>query len=1037
MGLKISGIKRNTSLLNEKDGACTEMINMRFRNGEWQSIQPHTTAYNFFNAAAAGKEGIEYDHKFTPDNRLIWWDETNLYDVTLATGATGTNDSKTLIKAIPNVINITEFGKLLIVVCSADVYYFKFADNVYSELKNIEHGRYRFGSTEEELFGSEFTPVSAADYRHEGISAVLARKNNLEQLGKFNGHIFFRLAFKTFDGNYIMHSPIFYRYVGYHEYTNGIANPETLPNVRRINGSPTTYRFDWGYWGKPTFYLYFDQSQIDILKNYDGMIESVCLFIREPHLDFEHDIKNDDSLVYFSGADINNYPVDYNFFPHAQSIDKYFDSNNSFYLAETVPIRKLDDIQTTGEIFTVATFGVGIQLANKNIHEGSVLVRSTDGLTTYVAGTDFLLSNLLGQITVYKTTTPIVDEPFTTGATLDVAIPLAHTNLDSTVAPVVTSADGLTTYVAGTDYTIDYAAGTITVLGTGTMAVSTSYLIDYTYITGMVEGASYQIDYRHYLEFTLDLGDIGTIPTKKALPTDQFTSHRFFSDVNYEYNSRIHYGNVNTKFGNPPNLTVYDPDPQGHLPGAFVTVSDSDVFLNIGTTPVTLYALVTLNTTSGDRNILVRWDKVGYSTSSVGKLEAACLNQIYFYPDQRAVNLKFLWYDGTNYIKTGIDDITLKASDFGNYAYGVPKVTDVTVSYGSYSGSLRILKYNMLDVSGFGNYTLPTLNDLINDSNRVQVSELNNMLLFPARNSYRIGYLSNKIMGITTQATPVSTGQFGQFPLYVFSTEGISVLSSGVNVLYDSIKPISLQSCNNKKSIIQVEGGIVFSTEYGLWIIVGSVVKELSIPVKGVIDTYINNDASFSTDVIQSGLGLSTQKFKDFLGSAVLAYNRVYNEIIVNQPLLYNYIFNLLTGEWYREDFGCTTFFTRGSKLYGSVGARIYSLTDPDDTTPTQSLVITRPFKLGSYGLKTIKRIALRVDGVTAVSFFVYGSLDKVEWKLIQGKIISSSSGKEVILEITRTTARYFIVYIRAQGALMRLGDVDIDFEEVAGNKIR
>lgn len=86
----------------------------------------------------------------------------------------------------------------------------------------------------------------------------------------------------------------------------------------------------------------------------------------------------------------------------------------------------------------------------------------------------------------------IVDEAFATGAALDVAISLAHLNLNSGITPVVTSSDGATTFTLGTDYTIDYVAGTITVLSTGTMVVSTSYLIDYTYITS-VSGDRYWI----------------------------------------------------------------------------------------------------------------------------------------------------------------------------------------------------------------------------------------------------------------------------------------------------------------------------------------------------------------------------------------------------------------------------------------------------------------------------------------------------------------------------------------------------------------
>lgn len=73
----------------------------------------------------------------------------------------------------------------------------------------------------------------------------------------------------------------------------------------------------------------------------------------------------------------------------------------------------------------------------------------------------------------------VVDESFTSA--FDVAVALANQNIQTSPVPVVTSSDGLTTYAEGTDYTIDYVAGTITVLSTGTMADATAYLIDYTY----------------------------------------------------------------------------------------------------------------------------------------------------------------------------------------------------------------------------------------------------------------------------------------------------------------------------------------------------------------------------------------------------------------------------------------------------------------------------------------------------------------------------------------------------------------------------
>jgi len=76
----------------------------------------------------------------------------------------------------------------------------------------------------------------------------------------------------------------------------------------------------------------------------------------------------------------------------------------------------------------------------------------------------------------------IVDESFVSN--FDVAVALAHTVLVSGTV-VVTTTDSVTTYTEGVDYTINYTSGTITVLSTGSMADATSYYIDYSYLTAL------------------------------------------------------------------------------------------------------------------------------------------------------------------------------------------------------------------------------------------------------------------------------------------------------------------------------------------------------------------------------------------------------------------------------------------------------------------------------------------------------------------------------------------------------------------------
>lgn len=114
------------------------------------------------------------------------------------------------------------------------------------------------------------------------------------------------------------------------------------------------------------------------------------------------------------------------------------------------------------------------------------------GQQTYQAPSDFMgfltlkdetNDNVLDQKTPEEmarvvSTTEVTDESFT--SSLDVAVSLDNEGIVQYSEKVTTTA-GTTTYTKDTDYTMDYAAGTITVLSTGSMADETEYYIDYLY----------------------------------------------------------------------------------------------------------------------------------------------------------------------------------------------------------------------------------------------------------------------------------------------------------------------------------------------------------------------------------------------------------------------------------------------------------------------------------------------------------------------------------------------------------------------------
>ena len=144
----------------------------------------------------------------------------------------------------------------------------------------------------------------------------------------------------------------------------------------------------------------------------------------------------------------------------------------------------------TDETFT-SNYDVAVSLAHKSLKNGSVTVTTTDGLTTYTEGSDYTIDYLNGTITV--NTIAVADETF--HSNYNNAVALAHNNLKSGSVSVTTT-DDATTYAENTDYTIDYTNGTITVLDSGNMANDTDYHINYNYGV-MADATAYYIDYRY------------------------------------------------------------------------------------------------------------------------------------------------------------------------------------------------------------------------------------------------------------------------------------------------------------------------------------------------------------------------------------------------------------------------------------------------------------------------------------------------------------------------------------------------------------
>jgi len=114
---------------------------------------------------------------------------------------------------------------------------------------------------------------------------------------------------------------------------------------------------------------------------------------------------------------------------------------------------------------------------------GQSTYQAPSGLSGFILVKDEKSDSIIDQITAEEfagkvNTTDISDESFT--SSFDVAVSLDNVGIIQ-YSETVTNTAGTTTYTRDTDYTMNYATGTITVDSTGTMSDATEYYIDYQY----------------------------------------------------------------------------------------------------------------------------------------------------------------------------------------------------------------------------------------------------------------------------------------------------------------------------------------------------------------------------------------------------------------------------------------------------------------------------------------------------------------------------------------------------------------------------
>lgn len=237
-------------------------------------------------------------------------------------------------------------------------------------------------------------------------------------------------------------------------------------------------------------------------------------------------------------------------------------------------------------------------------------------------------------------------------------------------------------------------------------------------------------------------------------------------------------------------------------------------------------------------------------------------NPLLSYPDARATRMILAYQSGESYFKI---DCMLTPHDFEDMAYYYAKdgIVFARITKEEYDALHRTLG------------TFPHRRE-----NVLKVSALNNPLVFPNDKTYTIG--SGMIVSMAVATKAMSQGQFGQYPLYVFTDEGIyAMMSGGGDVVYSHVSPVNRHVIENYRSVCGIDEAVVYGTRQGLFVLAGGESVNISEPLdeRGIIDASGLNDSIVEVTGIPS-LGVKST-LRQLISRGSVAYNYASHEILL------------------------------------------------------------------------------------------------------------------------------------------------------------
>ena len=321
----------------------------------------------------------------------------------------------------------------------------------------------------------------------------------------------------------------------------------------------------------------------------------------------------------------------------------------------------------------------------------------------------------------------------------------------------------------------------------------------------------------------------------------------------------------------------------------------------------------------------------------------------------------------------------------------------------------------------------------------IKVSEAENPLVFPAKNSVQVG--SSIISALAANTRPISEGQFGEAPLYAFTDEGVWVLMLSGEGTYVARQPANREICSNPNGILQIDDAVLYPTNRGIMMQQG----RNSICITDQLDGYPFNfmEMKYAKQIIatnetESG-EISYIRFKDYLKSADMIYDYYNNRIIVFNPnQAYAYVYSLKSKMWG----AMKNVFNKRVNIYPEAYAtnkegKILNVYVDEPYSNTPYFLCSRPLTISDKEVyKTIFTCIARgyfrkeINGKCAI--VLYGSNNLFDWYLVR------TSVNEYLRGIAGSPYKYFRVALIGNLATNEsISGLSAEFQERLQNKLR